>query len=246
MGSFVGLSNRIYLAQLDLSGLANEVTFGPITTAMRPFTTFNEGGYNAVKPGLTSGAAMVKGFQDYAVDVLDDDISIGQLGSQYPFTVVANPTGTVTAADTCWLSRGLVSDLKPFDGAKGDPAAFELGLAYDAAIVQAKVGAPLAAVTANGTGTAVLLTGPTAAQKLYGALHVTAYSGFTNVVFTIESDDNSGFSSPTTRTTFATVTGRTSEFASVAGAFSSETYHRVKWVVTGSGSVTFVATFGVI
>jgi hypothetical protein len=75
---------------------------------------------------------------------------------------------------------------------------------------------------------------------------VTAYSGFDQIVFKVESDDGAGFGSATDRITFATVTGKTSEFASVVGAFSSETHHRITWAATGAGSCTFVAAFGVI
>lgn len=246
MAVFVGVNNRVYMGPLDLSGLAREVNFGDLTCQMKEATTFNEGAFAAVLPGLISGAAMVKGNQDYATGVLEDTISVGQLGSQYPFTVIPNPTGTVTAADACWLSRGIVDKVNPLSGAKGDVGSFELELGYDAAIAQAKVAHPLAARTATGTGTAVALAGPTAAQKLYAGLHVIAYSGFTNVVFKIQSDDNSGFSSAADRITFTTVTGLTSQFASVAGSFSSETHQRVTWTVTGSGSVSFIAAFGVV
>lgn len=246
MSAFVGLHNRVYLAHLDLSGLANEVDFGALSRVMQDSTTFNDGGYSCVTPGLISGEATVKGFQDYAADVLDDEISLGQLGSQYAFTVVPNPTGTVAVGDACWMSRGIVNSLNPMSGAKGDVAGFELGLPYDAAIVQAKVAAAKAAITADTNGTAVALAGPTASQKLYAALHVFAYTGFTNVVFKIQSDDGSGFSSATDRITFTTVTGVTNEFASVAGSFSSETHHRVVADVTGSGSVIFACAFGVI
>lgn len=245
MGSFVGLANRIYLAHLDLSGLANEISFGPLTREMKDATTFNDGGYTVVKPGMISGSASIKGFQDWATDVLDDDISVGQIGSQYALTV--NPTqATPAAGDTVWMSRGVLTSDSPMTGAKGEMAGFELALAYDTAIVQAKALHPVAARTANGNGTAVALGGPTAAQKLYAALHVTAYSGFTNVVVKVQSDDNSGFSSPTDRITFATVTGTTNEFASLAGPFASETHLRATWTVTGTGSISFVAAAGVI
>lgn len=246
MATFVGLYNRVYLAHLDLSGLTRQVTFGPLKRDMKDATTYNDGGYTCVLPGLMSGAASVKGNQDFAADVLDDEISIGQLGNQYAFTVMPNPTGTVTAADPCWFTRGILAGYNPLDGAKGDIASFLDELAYDTALVQGKVGHPSAARTSTGTGTAVAMAGPTAAQKLYAALHVTAYSGLTNVVAKVQSDDNSGFSSPTDRITFATITGPTNEFASVAGSFVSETHHRITWTVTGSGSITFVAAFGVI
>lgn len=245
MSSFVGLSHRIYLAHLDLSGLASAV-MSPMSRVMQPCTTFNDGGYDCVKPGMISGNADVKGYQDFAVDVFEDDISVGQIGSQYAFSVIPNPTGTVAPADTCWFSRGVLSNLNPMDGAKGDMAGFDFGVAYDTAILQGKVSAPKATVSATTTGTAVALGGPTAAQRLYSFVHVFAFSGFTNVIFTVESDDAVGFPSATTRLTHTTVTAVGSEFASVAGGFNTETHHRIVATKTGTGSITYAAGFGVI
>ena len=246
MSTFVGLGNRIYVGPLDLSGLANNVSFGPIQRVMVPCTTYNDGGFECFKPGLLSGAGSVSGFQDFAADTLDSDISIGALGTQYAFTVYPSATGTVAAGDPAWTTRGVVNDVNPLDGAKGDMAGFMLGQAFDTGIVQGKVLAPLAAVTTTTNGTAVALAGPTASQSLYAALHVTAYSGLTNVVFTVETDDNSSFTSATTRLTFTTVSGRTSEWKSVAGAFASETHVRVVATVTGTGSCTFTCAAGVV
>lgn len=246
MAAFIGLYDRVLLGPLDLSGLAREVHFGDLTRQMKPATTFNDGGFACVLPGLISAQATVKGNQDFATGVLDDQISVGQLGSQYPFTVIPSPTGTVTAADPCWLSRGVLSKLNPLDGSKGDVGSFDLSVDYDTIITAGKVLHPAAARTATGTGTAVAQAGPTAAQKLYAGLHVTAFSGLTSLVVTVESDDNSGFTSATTRITFATATGVTSEFASIVGSFVSETHHRVKYTIVGTGSVTFSAAIGVI
>lgn len=248
MAIFVGNADRVYVNQLDLSGVANKVDFGTLTKTMPVCTTFNDGAFVCVKPGLISGAATVTGYQDYATGVLDDTINITSLGSQYPITVIPNPTGTVTAADTCWMSRGLLGSENPLDGAKGDMGGFEMMFPYDTAIVQGKVAAPSAVVTTTGNGTAVALPGPTAAQRLYASLHVFAYSGFTNVVFTVESDDNSGFTTPTVRLTFTTVTSLATgpQFISVAGNFSTETHHRIVRTVSGAGSITFAASFGVI
>lgn len=246
MATFVGNGHRVYVGPLDLSGQANSVTFGPLSRNFPDATTFNDGGFQCVRPGVASGALTVAGLQDFAAGALDSTISVGQIGSQYADLVIPSATGTPAAGDPCWFSRGVVNSLNPLDGAKGDMGKFTVGLAYDTALIQGLTAHPLAARTTTGTGTAVALTGPTAAQSLYAVLHVTAYSGLTNVVFTIESDDNSGFTSAATRVTFATVTGLTSEFKSVVGAFNTETYHRVSWAVTGTGSVSFVCAFGVL
>ena len=245
MSSFVGTAHRVYVGPLDLSGLASHVDFGQSSRSMEPCTTFNDGGFNCVKPGMISGSGMVDGYQDYATGVLDDTISIGSMGSQYAMTVIP-ATGTVAAADPCWFSRGLIGSLNPLDGAKGQMGEFHLGLNFDTTMLRGFVGAPKATVVANTTGTAVAMTGPSATQRLYAWVHVFAYSGFTNVVFTVETDDAVGFPSATTRLTFTTVTGLTSEFASVTGGFATETHARIVATKTGAGSITYAAGFGVL
>jgi hypothetical protein len=234
------------MGHLDLTGTAREITFGPVSVAMKESTTFADGGFVCVAPGLASGQGAVKGNSDFAADVLDDELTVATLGAQYPFSVIPNPTGTVTAGDAAWFARALRGDYSPFSGEVGEMASYDALFPYDSPITRGQVAHPSAARTTDGNGTACTLTGPTASQKLYAALHVTAYSGLTNCIIKVQSDDGSGFASATDRITFTTVTGTTSQFASVAGSFSSETHHRVTWDVTGTGSITFVAVFGVI
>lgn len=236
---------RSFVGHIDVTN-SDKVSFGPVTTTPVPFTNFASGGFVEMKPGLMRGSFKVDAFQDYAVDVMDDELGVTALGTQYPISVAPTPSGTETAGDAAWFTRGIITEYNPLDGAKGDAAKAIVGAVTDTAIIRALVAHPEAARTTTGTGTAVALAGPTASQRLYAALHVTGYTGFTNVVFKIQSDDNSGFSSATDRITFATVTSTTSEFASVAGSFSSETHHRISWTVTGSGTVTFTAFFGVL
>ena len=96
----------------------------------------------------------------------------------------------------------------------------------------------LTAETATGNGTAVDNTDATTNGGV-GCLHVTAYSGFTNVVFKIQhSTDNSVW---VDLITFTTVTAATSERSAVTGTVNR--YTRVIRTVTGTGSVTFVAAF---
>lgn len=246
MATYVGVHNRVYLGHLDLSGYTHMVDSGSLTRAMQPCTTHGDGGYSCVKPGLISGAGRVEFYQDWAADALDDEMSVGQLGTQYPFSVAPNPTGTLAAGDPAYISRGVLGTLNPGLGMKGEMASGEFVVPFDTAVPQAKVLHPKAARTTTGNGTAVTMAGPTAAQTLYAALHVTAYSGLTNVVFKIQSDDSSGMASATDRITFTTVTGTTSQWASVAGSFSSETHVRVSWTVSGTGSVSFFVAAGVI
>lgn len=246
MATFVGVHNKIYLGHLDLTCHTRSVNFGALTRSMQDATTFCDGGYTAVKPGLISGQATIEGYQDWDADVLDDEISIAQLGSQYPITVLPNESGTVAVGDPAWLSRGVVATLNPMGGAKGEMAAFTIESAYDTAIVQGVVAHTATAVTTSGSDSGVVLAGPAAGESLYAALHVTAFDSLTSCSVVVETDDGAGFGSATSRITFSDVTGTTSEWASAAGSFSSETHVRVRYTVVGSGSITFVVAVGVI
>lgn len=245
MGAFVGLHHKVFLGQLDMTGYSKSVNFGDLSRAMPECTTLGDGGYTCVKPGLITGTAKIEGYQDYASGAVDDTFSIDELGTQFPLTVFPNPTGTVTVGDTAWLSRGVEATLNPLGGAKGDMAAFTIDVAYDTAIVKGTV-LHSSAVTTSGSDSGVALTGPGTGQALYATLHVTAYSSLTDLTVKVQTDDNSSFTSATDRITFSTVTGLTSEWKSTAGSFSSETYARVLYTVTGSGSATFACAVGVI
>ena len=245
MATYVAMHHRAYLAHLDATD-AEQIVFGSLEVASVPLPSMNDGGFLSNRPGLKSGEFMIDKWQDFAADVWDDELGLAAVGSQYAFSVAPNSTGTETAGDPAWFSRGIATNYSPMSAAVGDPVKGPVSGVFDTVFVRGQVAHPKAARTATGTGTALTLTGPTAAQSLYVALHVTAYSGLTNVVFKVQSDDNSGFTTATDRITLTTVTGVTSQFTSVAGDFSTETHHRVTWTVTGSGSVTFAAFVGVL
>ena len=245
MATFVNMHARAYLGHIDVTN-ADKVDFGTITVQAVPFTNFTSGGFTEMKPGLISGNFQVDAFQDFAADVMDDELNIPDLTANYPISVQPNPTGTETAGDAAWFSRGIRTMYDPLGGAKGQAAKAVTGAVYDTAVVRGVVAHPKAARTSTGNGTIIALTGPTTSQKLYAALHVTAYSGLTNLIVTVQSDDGAGFGSATTRATFATVTGTTSEFLSVAGYGATETHHRIVYTISGSGSVTFAAFIGVL
>lgn len=245
MATHVATSTRIYAGHLDLS-VASSVDFGTLTAARVSFSNFNSGGYEEYKPGLKSGTFTLQPFADFAAGAIDAELATAGMGVQYPISVDPCPTGTATAGDTAWFSRGILTKRKPWEGAVGAAAMAPLEFAYDTAFVQGKVAHPLASRTATGNGTTIALTGPTTSQRLYCALHVTAWSGLTSLVVTVQSDDNSGMTSATTQMTMATATGTTSEFKSVAGYGATETHHRVVYTIVGTGSCSFTANIGVL
>lgn len=71
-------------------------------------------------------------------------------------------------------------------------------------------------------------------------LHVTAFSGLTNNIVTIQ-DSADGTTGWTTIGTFATVTGLTSERLTISGTVRQ--YVRALWTITGTGTNTFAVGF---
>jgi hypothetical protein len=246
VASFVGLHDKVLLGQIDLTSSTRSVTFGDLTRAMQDCSTFADGGFTCYKPGLISGMSTIEGNQNYDTGSVDDSFSVDELGSQFVLTVIPTPTGTTAVGDAAWFTRGVEAKVNPLGGAKGEMASFTLEVAHDTAAVRGVVAHLGTAVTTSASDSGVALAGPSASQRLYAGLHVTAFSGFSQAVIKVQSDDNAGFTSATDRITFATVTGLTSEFASVAGSFSTETHHRVTYALTGSGSLTFTCALGVI
>lgn len=97
----------------------------------------------------------------------------------------------------------------------------------------------LSAETADSNSTSVD-NAASSANGGAGALHVTAFSGLTNIVVKVQhSSDNSSWSD---LVTFTTATGTTAERQTVTGTVNR--YVRSLWDVTGTGSATFAVFFG--
>ncbi len=101
------------------------------------------------------------------------------------------------------------------------------------------------AKTTTFNGVARQLGALSATQKLYAILFATAKTTFTSAVFKVQSDDNSGFTTPTDRITFTTVTGLTSEMpAAVAGVVADDWWRITCSSFTGT-SLTIYAAVGI-
>jgi hypothetical protein len=101
-------------------------------------------------------------------------------------------------------------------------------------------------ITATGSGTATTFTTPVAGQGIWASFHVTSVTGTGTITFTIQTDDNSGFSSSTTRLTATAMAAVGGQFATAAtGALAGETHIRVGYAISGFTSVTFFAAAGV-
>lgn len=112
-------------------------------------------------------------------------------------------------------------------------------------LVQARLSARGVGVsaTANGTGRQM---GALASAKQYMAMagHVTARTGTAAVVFTLESDDNSGFTSATTRATESSISSVAYFGPTVVAGPITDDYWRVKATISGTGTLSYVVGMG--
>lgn len=236
---------QVIVGTFDVSGFTGQVSSTPGEVVIVPVTTLGSGGFVTQAAGVKSGQFALSGYADHSATGISTAFTPASIGTQYGVSVAVPSSGTAPAAgDPALLGTGKLSQWSPLDATPSSAAAISATFGTDAAFAFGKVGAALASRTTSGlTGTAVALTGPTASQRLYALLHVTAASG-TNLVVKVQSDDNSGFTSATDRITFSTLSAVGWERSSVAGNLSTETYWRVTATIA-SGSFTFAVLFGV-
>lgn len=234
---------RLYLGEYDLTTAFNQVEVRDETEA-KDDTRFSASGDARIYiPGLAQ--ASVNGQFYAATNAVD-----GAYGSD-----------DIVAAK--FATENVPLSILPDGGDVGDRAALlrAVTASYDQSLVVGEQrigkltarsqGVPLirgqvletGAKVATGTGSAIQLGAVTATQAVYGALHVLAISGGGTFTMTVQSDDNAGFTSGTSRLSFAAKTAIGSEWLSAAGAIT-DTYWRASWTLT-AGSVTFVLVVGI-
>lgn len=233
---------QVIIGSFDASNFTGNIAETPGSVAVYEVPAFGFGGFQRRITGIKSGMVNLDGYTDHAATGIANALA---LGTQYGLAI--GPTAqTPTYGDPVLMTTGKLTRWAPFTASTDAPAKFAAEFAVDAPFMTGKVGAPLASRTTSGlTGTAVAMTGPTASQKVYGLLCVTAAAG-TNLAVKIQSDDNSGFTSPTDRITFSTVSATGWQWGTpVAGDLSTETYWRVVATIASS-TFSFACFFGVI
>lgn len=228
---------------MDLSPFSGEFTFDEMV-AMRPADNFAGRGYAIVLPGLFSAEASIKGHADYAAGAVSSTFNSASKGTQAGVSILPVGSGSVEGSQCSFMSSRLQA-MKMLTGNVGDVADFDMAFVSDAAEVEGFVSAPLASRTTAGLTTTgqLIVGGVPDGKRMYAALHVTVAAG-TNLAVKIQSDDNSGFTTPTDRITFSTVSATGWQFGSVAGPLVAETYWRTV-VTIATSTFTFATVLGV-
>jgi hypothetical protein len=230
---------RVYLGNYDYSGDANEVG---LTYEAKDLdcTSFNSGGAEEHMCGLLKFGLDLKGFVDYSAAITNDTTLYTNVGTAaMPVTVLT----TSTEGDRGFFGNGMQANYNP--GAKvGDLLAFSVKGSGSGALIRGN-SLVIGSKTASGNGTAFALGAVTAAQSLYGILHVLAFSGLTSIAVKIQSAAASNFATPHDQITFTTATGITSQYATPVAGANTDTYWRAVWTVVGTGSALIAVTMGI-
>lgn len=232
---------RLYVAGGDLTGYSNKAVLTAKADALDR-TTF--GDYDVATGhtwktrtgGLFEGTAELEGFWQAGDNTQPDDLWWSNLGvSTVPLTAV--PTSGAVGSLT-WLSRMLETAYTP--GAKvGELMGWSASAATNWPLVRGQILHPQGtARTTSGNGTAVQLGAVNASHALYVCLHVLSYVDGSLTV-TIDSDDNSGFTSAVTQGTFAAATAVGGQTLKIAGGIT-DTYWRTSWTISGGATHSFL------
>jgi hypothetical protein len=230
------LNAFMYVDDWDATGDSNSMEFTGTQPALDG-TTFRSGGWEEVGG---SGQKKVNfgfnGFWSAATTAAQDPQSFDQLGvGGRVFTAYTVETETGPA----FLWKGGQFDYQAF-GQINTAAPFSIqSTGTDGiGVVRGQLAAAKQTKSATGQlGSACLLGAPTSTQYVYATFHV--FSAGTTITVQVQSDDNSGFTSATTRATIGplTVAGGT-YLTRVAGPFVGETYWRFNVsAITGTFSV---------
>lgn len=227
-----GKATRVLINELAASSKLNSVTLANSRALAGDIACYGDEGEKFI-PGLRSGVMSLGGpFEDNTVytelqTANGSDNSLLVCAGVNGFGV-GQPVGIALSDLESHQLQSSVSDAVRWTVEAPADEMVDLGYSLH----------DLTAETTTGNGTAVDNTDATTNGGA-GCLHVTAYSGFTQVVFKIQhSADNSVWAD---LITFSTVTDVTSERSTVTGTVNR--YTRVIRTVTGTGSVTFVAAF---
>lgn len=232
--SFVaGTSGKVVANEVQLSAYVSGWS-ATHRRAVSEVTCLPDSGARFV-PGLLGGAVNLQGFFDSDAGAINDEVT-STAGVNNGLLVTILPEGW-TVGNVAFTA---VTDLENYTVSSTVSEA--VGVAVDGmpddGVDWGVVLHGLTAETADASATSVD-NGSSSTGGAVAALHVTAYSGLTNAVVTVEHSTNNSVWS--TLITFSTATATTSERKTVTGTVNR--YVRATVDVTGTGSVTPLVAF---
>lgn len=221
-----------YVDSHDFTGDSNALTFNG-SAAELDRTTFRSQGWRTLAGGgLKTGEFTMGGLWQAGTDQVDP-VAFGDLGADGrvvtfgPEETEGGPAYIWQGGNFNYVLGGNVGDLAPFTLAGRNTESV--------GVVRGRLAKAMASVNATGVLGSVLNLGAVgAAQFLYSTLHIFGTPGST-ITVQIQSDDSSGFASPTTRATFGPFTTAGGRWMTrVAGAIADTHYRFNVSAITGA------------
>lgn len=240
---------RIYAGGLDLTGQSNKVGLagGYDEADVTGFGDVAADGWiwKTVQKGIGSGKLDVAGFHAAGDPSQVDNGLWATQGSVMPWTVLPRMQGASSAAaptpgDLAWFLRAMQSTYALGDQV-GNVAPYTAAASSSSPLVRGRLlHQPGMARTATGTGTAVQLGAVPEGKAFYAGMHLLSTAdAAAALTVTVESDDDAGFATPTTRATFQAAQTVSGQSVMAAGPIT-DTYWRVTWTVSGGAAPSFM------
>lgn len=237
MGTLSWTDVEVLAGPYRLTGRSNMVDFELQSTQL-DVTNFDSDGWTESIGGLARMASSVDGHYDAdALETgaltLDSQLFSELAGAQLPLTIAP----TKADGSTAYVAGTKRGSLKVF-GQIGDVAPFSSDMWGDGLVGRGNLLHPANTTeTAGGTGTGRQLGAAVSGQSVLVGIHVTALSGTSpSLDITVESDDNSGFTTAATVHNTGAITTPTGTLVVVGGPVTDDWY-RVTWTLGGTSPV---------
>lgn len=234
MGTFVIKNRPLWLGDLSLGAIAHAAAIDYAAEAKEATTLDDTTRSNL--GGLKTVGFSIDAYSDFASY---DGALFSTVSNQVPVTFAAE---SGTEQTTAFLMNATHLTHNPVTGSVGDMSETQINGSGFSPLIKGILESNQSTAS-SGNSTGFQLGAVTATQSIYANLHVTAAAGSTLDVI-VESDDNAGFTSATTRMSFTQATGITSEHLSLAGNIADD-YWRVTFTITG-GSFDFAVSIGIL
>lgn len=233
MAKIVTKDAVILYHDVDLSGYSNDCQL-PLVIEAQDSTNYASDGWRERLGGLRDTDWQLRGMLDTDPETLLMPLALAPAAK--PMSV--SSTRPLVADCVVWFADMLQTRVQ--NGRQlGQMFGFELDAKEASPLIR---GVCLETVTRTATGNSAALdlnVAIGATDRFYYAVHVLSVSGTSPTLdLVLESDDDSGFPSATTRATLAQFTDTGSAFGYVAGPITDE-YWRVNATVGGSDTPTF-------
>ena len=239
--SIIALTDaRLWLAEHDVTGDANEVGLD-WQAETKDRTTFGSNGKRAKTGGIETVTASLKIFADF--EAAGSDAALAALNGQNDKPCSFG--SAAAAGSVAYITKALHSKRQPIVGKIGDTPLTDAMLegSSNEGLIRGRIMAAKATVSAGGSTTGIQLGAVSSTQRVYVLLHVFDITGGGTLTCTLVSDDNSAFTSPTSRTAMTGATTAGAEWASTAGAITDD-WWRINWGLT-AGTATVAAVVGI-